>query len=108
MGKYPHEFLAHTARLPGDAVLDLCAAPGGKAGQLAAMLQGLGVLVANEPDARRAPLSKEEAEAFVRGEPLALPGEDGYALAAYEDLPLGWGKRSGGILKNHVPKGVRL
>ena len=33
---------------PGDAVLDLCAAPGGKAGQIAAALSGTGVLVANE------------------------------------------------------------
>lgn len=38
---------------PGEMVLDLCAAPGGKAGQLAAMLAGDGVLVANEPDAGR-------------------------------------------------------
>ena len=29
------------------------------------------------------------------------------ALALYRDLPLGWGKRSGGLLKNHLPKGLR-
>jgi NOL1/NOP2/sun family putative RNA methylase len=39
---------------PGDRVLDLCAAPGGKSGQLAAALEGKGFLVANEPDSRRA------------------------------------------------------
>ena len=33
---------------PGDTVLDLCAAPGGKSTQLAARLAGTGVLVANE------------------------------------------------------------
>ncbi len=33
---------------PGDRVLDLCAAPGGKATELAAKLQGKGVLVAND------------------------------------------------------------
>ncbi|WP_309252327.1 hypothetical protein [Paenibacillus spongiae] len=33
---------------PGDRVLDLCAAPGGKSTQLAAKLQGQGVLVAND------------------------------------------------------------
>ncbi|MDR1193059.1 MAG: RsmB/NOP family class I SAM-dependent RNA methyltransferase [Peptococcaceae bacterium] len=38
---------------PGDRVLDLCAAPGGKATQLAAALAGQGLLVANEPDAKR-------------------------------------------------------
>ncbi|TVY08324.1 RsmB/NOP family class I SAM-dependent RNA methyltransferase [Paenibacillus cremeus] len=33
---------------PGEAVLDLCAAPGGKTTQLAAKLQGQGVIVAND------------------------------------------------------------
>ena len=33
---------------PGDWVLDLCAAPGGKSTQIGAKLQGAGVLVANE------------------------------------------------------------
>ncbi len=33
---------------PGSRVLDLCAAPGGKSGQLAAALAGTGVLVSNE------------------------------------------------------------
>ena len=33
---------------PGSRVLDLCAAPGGKSGQLAALLAGTGVLVSNE------------------------------------------------------------
>ena len=36
------------APTPGMRVLDLCAAPGGKAGQLAAYLKGQGLLVANE------------------------------------------------------------
>lgn len=39
---------------PGMRVLDLCAAPGGKAGQLAAYLQGRGILVANEVVPNRA------------------------------------------------------
>ena len=33
---------------PGQGVLDLCAAPGGKASQMAALLQGQGLLVAND------------------------------------------------------------
>ncbi|MFC1629589.1 hypothetical protein ACFL3H_10845, partial [Gemmatimonadota bacterium] len=33
---------------PGSDVLDLCAAPGGKTGQLSAIMQGHGVLVAND------------------------------------------------------------
>lgn len=39
---------------PGMRVLDLCAAPGGKAGQIAARLSGQGLLVANELDDTRA------------------------------------------------------
>ena len=38
---------------PGQRVLDLCAAPGGKSSQLAAALAGAGLLVANEPDPKR-------------------------------------------------------
>jgi NOL1/NOP2/sun family putative RNA methylase len=38
---------------PGERVLDIAAAPGGKATHLAAMLQGQGLLVANEVHARR-------------------------------------------------------
>jgi NOL1/NOP2/sun family putative RNA methylase len=38
---------------PGDAVLDLCAAPGGKSTQIAARMEGVGPLIANEPNGRR-------------------------------------------------------
>jgi len=40
----------------GPRILDLCAAPGSKATQLGAWLRGSGVLVANEPDSKRAGL----------------------------------------------------
>ena len=39
---------------PGERVLDLCAAPGGKSTQLAGALQGRGLLVSNEPEPARA------------------------------------------------------
>ncbi|NGZ75692.1 RsmB/NOP family class I SAM-dependent RNA methyltransferase [Saccharibacillus alkalitolerans] len=38
---------------PGDRVLDLCAAPGGKSTQIAAKLEGRGVLVTNDISAER-------------------------------------------------------
>ena len=47
---------------PGMRVLDLCAAPGGKSSQLAAALQGQGVLVSNEYVAARAEILKSNLE----------------------------------------------
>ncbi len=38
---------------PGERVLDLCAAPGGKCTQIAALMQNKGLVVANEPNGRR-------------------------------------------------------
>ena len=39
---------------PGERILDLCAAPGGKSTQIAAALAGEGLLVSNEPEPGRA------------------------------------------------------
>lgn len=47
---------------PGMRVLDTCAAPGGKTSQLAAALQGQGLLVANEYVANRAAILKQNLE----------------------------------------------
>ena len=47
---------------PGMRVLDMCAAPGGKSSQLAAALQGRGVLVSNEYVAARAEILKSNLE----------------------------------------------
>lgn len=35
-------------------------------------------------------------------------GINGWAVASYMGLPLGWVKVSGGVAKNHLPKGVRI
>ena len=40
--------------MPGERVLDLCAAPGGKSTQIAAALDGRGLLVSNDPEPSRA------------------------------------------------------
>ena len=48
--------------LPGDRVLDLCAAPGGKSTQLAAMMAGEGTLVCNEPVPGRAQVLSRNLE----------------------------------------------
>ena len=47
---------------PGMRVLDLCAAPGGKSSQLAAALQGQGLLVSNEYVPARAEYLKSNLE----------------------------------------------
>lgn len=47
---------------PGERVLDLCAAPGGKSTQIAARLQGRGLLVSNEIHPARARVLSENIE----------------------------------------------
>ena len=49
---------------PGDRVLDLCAAPGGKSTELAAKLQGQGVLVSNDISNSRAKALLKNLELF--------------------------------------------
>jgi 16S rRNA C967 or C1407 C5-methylase (RsmB/RsmF family)/NOL1/NOP2/fmu family ribosome biogenesis protein len=45
---------------------------------------------------------------YLRGESLACPeAEDGWTLVCVDDYPLGWGKVSGGRLKNHLDPGWR-
>lgn len=57
----PASFLSVT---PGESVLDLCAAPGGKATALGAALQGTGLLVANDISASRAKALLRNLELF--------------------------------------------
>ncbi len=54
-------------------------------------------------------VSESEAYAFYKGEPL-LVGADlrGYCAVMFNDICIGFGKASGGVLKNHLPKGLRI
>ena len=56
--------------MPGERVLDLCAAPGGKSTQLGDMLMGRGILVANEIHPKRAKILSRNIERM--GIPNAL------------------------------------
>ena len=62
---------------PGDRVLDVCAAPGGKATELGAKLKGTGVLVANDLSASRAKGLLKNVEVFGIGNVLVLSEEPG-------------------------------
>jgi len=53
------------------------------------------------------PLGSELVARYMRGETLDAPGPDGWLLIAVEGFPVGWGKRSGGVIKNHYPKSLR-
>ena len=49
-----------------------------------------------------------EARAFLRGEALSCdPSLKGWVLVTADHISMGWGKASGGILKNHLPRGLR-
>ena len=50
------------AAKPGERILDLCAAPGGKSTQIAAAMQGEGILVCNEYNRKRAEILAENIE----------------------------------------------
>ena len=62
---------------PGERVLDVCAAPGGKATELGAKLQGEGVLVANDISSSRAKGLLKNLEVFGIGNMLVLSEEPG-------------------------------
>ncbi|MBQ7064354.1 MAG: RsmF rRNA methyltransferase first C-terminal domain-containing protein [Firmicutes bacterium] len=57
---------------PGDRILDLCAAPGGKSTALGARLEGSGLLVANDISASRAKALLKNLEMFGIGNAVVM------------------------------------
>ncbi|WP_010632063.1 RsmF rRNA methyltransferase first C-terminal domain-containing protein [Sporolactobacillus vineae] len=53
--------------------------------------------------------SRDDEERYLRGEtlPVSSQAKKGWTLVTIDGFPLGWGKVSGGMLKNFYPKGLR-
>ncbi len=58
------------------------------------------------PDIPRVSLTEEEARLYQNGQVIPAGGK-GWVLACYGGIPLGFGKVSDGMMKNHYPKGLR-
>ncbi len=52
-------------------------------------------------------VNEEQTRKYLRGETLMAEGEKGWYLICMEGYSLGFGKLSGGVMKNHYPKGLR-
>lgn len=52
-------------------------------------------------------LTKEEAGRYLCGESIPCDKEKGWTLLTYAGYSIGFGKASGGRMKNHYPKGLR-
>ena len=76
---------------PGEKILDLCAAPGGKTSQIAFAMGGAGALVSNEPIPSRAKILAENVERLGIG--------SGVVVSAYPDaLARRWPEHFDGVL----------
>lgn len=51
-------------------------------------------------------LSDADVEKYMRGETITAD-VNGYCAVCVDDIPLGWAKGTGGVLKNHFPKYLR-
>ena len=53
-------------------------------------------------------MDEEQAYQYLKGEALNLKAKKGWVLVGYQGYPLGFGKASEGLIKNHYPKGLRI
>ena len=57
---------------------------------------------------RQVRLSREEAKRYLRGEAVEGDERKGWRAVCVEEFPLGLGKCVDGVVKNYLPKGLRL
>ena len=50
----------------------------------------------------------KEINDYLHGQTLSADVKDGWILMAVDGYSVGWGKATGGVIKNHYPKGLRL
>jgi NOL1/NOP2/fmu family ribosome biogenesis protein len=53
-------------------------------------------------------LDLEQADDFMHGRQISLPAPKGWRSLCWKGLPLGFGKSDGTVIKNKLPKGLRL
>ena len=56
---------------------------------------------------RKVSFSRAAAEKYLRGETIEAVLPEGWCVVCAEGFPLGWGKCVRGVIKNHLPKGLR-
>ena len=110
---------AYLAPVPGERVLDLCAAPGGKSTQLACAMEGRGLLVCNEIHPQRAKILSGNIERMGIGNALVLNHEPAFLakrFPAYFDKILvdapcsgeGMFRKSQEALKEWSPENITM
>lgn len=67
----------------------------------------LAMALSEEEAIRTCDMDFNTAARFMEGEEISMGAEKGWTLMTYKGMPLGWGKASGGVIKNHLPKGLR-
>ena len=92
--------------LNGVTVLRAGVQLGALKGRVFAPDHALALALANPLTFPHLDLTRQQALSYQRGETLPC-GQTGYLLACYQGLSLGFGKASGGQMKNHYPKGLR-
>lgn len=76
-------------------------------GQLAVPAHALALCAREAASCHALSAADPACGAYLRGETLPSSAK-GWTLVTADGLSLGWGKGSGGVLKNHYPKGLRI